>query len=105
MIRLCRLREKNTLRDWIDFRDAHTNYEWAVQEAANIVEPFGEERADMRMAMNTMQIVASLNPQMSDETFQEVFRLLRNYTGDDDQNDQGELEANPKALAAIKVEE
>ncbi len=76
-----------------------------MQEAANIVEPFGDERADMRMAMNTMQIVASLSPQMSDDTFHEVFRLLRNYTGDDDQSDQGELEANPAALAAIKAEE
>ena len=34
--------------------ESHTPYEWKVQRALMIVDPWGDERADMRAAYNTL---------------------------------------------------
>lgn len=60
-----------------------------------IVEPFGEDRADIRSAMNT------LAPPASNENFDQLWRMLTNYAGGNDEEN-GELEANAKALAKVK---
>lgn len=62
------------------------------------MEPFGEDRADIRAKLNTQAIAtAHLNP----ESFNEVYDLLDNYTGDQAE-DPDQLEVNPKAAAAIR---
>lgn len=36
--------------------ESHTPYEWAVQTALSIVDPWGDDRADLRAAVNTMAL-------------------------------------------------
>lgn len=40
--------------DWVHVRESHTPYEWKIQRALSIVDPWGDERADRRAALNTM---------------------------------------------------
>lgn len=97
MIRLCRLAGKNHPQDWLEFYDSHTAYEWHLQRAANIVEPFGEDRADDRSRIHAL--FTKIN---DPEWLRKLFDLLSNYTGDIEPQNSGELEANPQALAKIK---
>ena len=40
--------------DWVEVYESHTPYEWLVQECLAIVDPWGDDRDDMRAAINTM---------------------------------------------------
>lgn len=42
-------------RDWIRVYESHTPYEWKVQVALSIVDPWGDDRADRRAALNTIK--------------------------------------------------
>lgn len=66
--------------DWWRIRELHTPQEWAVQLAANEVDPIGEDRADYRAAINTAQAIASsaVDP-MSQEQLTEIVQTLRGY--------------------------
>lgn len=39
---------------WVRLYDSHTPYEWKVQRALAIVDPWGDDRADRRAALNTL---------------------------------------------------
>ena len=92
---LCRLEGKTHPRHWRKLYKSHSPAEWAMQKAMAIVEPFGENRADQRAAINT---IAS-GIKISEENIDEVYEYLTNYTGDED--DQEELEADPEVLASL----
>lgn len=61
------------------------------------VEPFGEDRADLRAKLNTQAMFLA---HTSPENFLEAYDALDNYTGDD--SDSGELPADKAALEKIK---
>lgn len=63
-----------------------------------IVEPFGEDRADTREKLNTL---ADHISRQSPAEFEDVYKSLDNYTGDD-ANDPDQMEVNEAALKAIK---
>lgn len=57
--------------DWVAVYENHTPYEWKMQQAREMVDPIGEDRADMRAAFNTFAAMRSDNP--------ELLRLLMSY--------------------------
>lgn len=57
-----------------------TPYEQAVWRASEIVEPWGEKRADMRMAMQTLSVMQSRRTTLfSEEERRSILRGLLNY--------------------------
>jgi len=40
--------------DWVEVYESHTPYEWQVQRALAIVDPWGDDRDDLRLAINTI---------------------------------------------------
>ena len=44
---------------WVEIYESHTHYEWRVQKALSIVDPWGDDRADQRAYVNTL---AALDP-------------------------------------------
>lgn len=103
-IRLCRLAGKNHPKDWFDFYYSHNGYEWALQVAANIVEPFGEDRDDVRHSNNTDVLLMQTAGKASEEEWAAALERRTNYTGDDE-NDQNELKADPAVLAKIRKDQ
>lgn len=67
-----------------------------MQRALAIVEPFGEDRADIRAKLG----VLASREEIKGDDFQEIYDLLDNYTGDDEPT--GELKVDAKALAKLK---
>lgn len=66
--------------DWWNVRKEHTPFQWACQIARSIVEPWGDERADLRAAQNTTQIVVSNAwEKPDDDVIDAVFEGLRFY--------------------------
>jgi hypothetical protein len=39
---------------WVEIYESHTPYEWKLQRARAIVDPWGVDRDDRRAALNTM---------------------------------------------------
>lgn len=95
-MRLCRLSGKTHAQDYAEFYLSHTPYEWLIQQVANIVEPFGEPRADTRHKVNSMYLKSQ-----DEKDLKQLFDLLTNYPGVD-RDDQNEMPANQKALEKIK---
>jgi hypothetical protein len=56
--------------DWVAVYEDHTPYEWIVQTVLNIVDPWGDDRADLRAETNTLASVAQT---------QEALERLTNY--------------------------
>lgn len=44
-------------RDWVAVYESHSPYEWALQEVLARVEPWGDERADLRQAVSTAALL------------------------------------------------
>ena len=67
----------------IDFWNLHqelTPYQLAVHRAAADIEPFGEDRADIRTAMNTiLQMQAMSAKPISEVAIREIMSLAANY--------------------------
>ena len=40
--------------DWVEVYESHTPYEWLMQKILAVVDPWGDDRADLRAAVNTM---------------------------------------------------
>lgn len=40
--------------DWVEVYESHTPYEWLLQKCLAVVDPWGDERADLREAVHTM---------------------------------------------------
>lgn len=66
--------------DWWNVYEEHTPYEWAWQVAAWNVEPLGDDRDDMRMAVATANLMnmQAAKP-ISQEQFAELLNSLRGY--------------------------
>ena len=41
-------------KDWVEVYESHTPYEWLLQKCLAVVDPWGDERADLRAAVHTM---------------------------------------------------
>lgn len=58
--------------DAVELYLSHTPTEWLVQRVLAVVDPWGDERADKRAALNTMTAAGQFD--------MEVFRALTSYT-------------------------
>lgn len=58
-MRLARQRGLNHPREWVEFFESHTRYEWALQVALDKIEPCGERRDDLRAAWLAVAIIAN----------------------------------------------
>lgn len=45
--------------DWWNVYDEHTPYQWALQRARAVVDPWGDDRADQRSGMQTLTLIQS----------------------------------------------
>lgn len=43
--------------EWVEVYESHTPYEWALQQCLEIVDPWGDDREDLRAAINTMAVM------------------------------------------------
>ena len=55
--RLARAMGRVLPRDWVDVYESHTPYEWQLQKILAVVDPWGDDRADLRTATNTMAVI------------------------------------------------
>lgn len=81
--------------DWWQLRKEHTPFQWAVQQTLASVQPYGEQRADMRAAMMTANLMAmqSTKP-IPDDEFAAMVDSLRSYLKDEsDYEDVVDIEA------------
>ena len=81
--------------DWWNIKGEHTPFEWACQLAMYEAAPFGERRADIRAATNTVNaIVASAMVKISSEDANALFRQVANYLEcDQDEEEAVDLDA------------
>jgi hypothetical protein len=71
--------------DWQNLAKEHTPYELAVWRAYERIEPFGERRADMRMALQTLSLIQSTRTRsMSGSDMKELLSALTNYACPED---------------------
>lgn len=83
---------------WLEMFESHTPYEWRLQQARAIVDPWGDDRADARAQVNTAQLMAS---QTEDESMRaRVAELVADYY-QKERGDPRDLELNEEALAAL----
>lgn len=92
--RLARAMNQTHPQAWIDVYESHNPYEWMVQKCLAAVDPWGDERADLRAAYNT--VYAMKLPDEADA--QAAFDNLREYVTTDDENDLYDEDA----LAAVR---
>lgn len=64
--------------DWWRIKDEHTPFEWACQVARSIVEPWGDERDDLRAAWNTLKLM-QFGEKPTDEELAGILDNLRFY--------------------------
>lgn len=96
--KLCWRLAGNRRHDWWNIKREHTPFEWNVQIARSLVEPWGEERADLRAARNTTQLLlAQAVEQLDDEEAAELCNTLRFYLKS---NQQPETVLTPAQAAA-----
>lgn len=66
--------------DWENLAKELTPYQIQVWRAYEQIEPFGERRADMRMAMNTIvAIQANREKPLGENTIDDLSRMLTSY--------------------------
>ncbi len=64
----------------MEFFESCNNYEWLLLQALERVEPWGEDRADLRAAFNTSQIIASNRAEkMTNREFNKLFLSITKY--------------------------
>ena len=80
-------------------KSEHTPFEWELQIAADHVDPIGEDRADIRAAINTANLIASNSTEMNADKFAELVDGLRNYL----QTTQPQTENVSEVLALMKT--
>lgn len=52
--RLARATGRVHPQDWLTLYESHTPFEWQLQEVLAVVDPWGDDRDDLRAAVNTM---------------------------------------------------
>ncbi len=65
--------------DFWNFYEEFTDYQWAVLEAAEMVDPTGDNRADRRAAHNNANLMAVQIPGFTDEDFRGARKALAEY--------------------------
>lgn len=66
--------------DWWKLAEEHTPYELAVLQCYEAVEPFGETRADMRMAVQTGSLLQALaHGKMTEVQMRDCLQRLAGY--------------------------
>lgn len=66
--------------DWWNVYEEHTAYEWACQIAQFNAEPWGDDRDDLRSAVNAASVASAMSTQtISDEQFNEMVNGLAHY--------------------------
>lgn len=65
--------------DWIEVYESHNSYEWALQIALSVVDPWGDDRDDLRHAVNTAQRVASQAAESQEAVFDAVVDAMTKY--------------------------
>ena len=65
--------------DWWRIKSLHTPYEWALQIAMQSVEPIGEDRADLRAAVNTANLIVSQSTDVTNEQATSLIESMRGY--------------------------
>lgn len=67
--------------DWLKVYGSHTPHEWALQKARAAADPWGDDRADWRAALNTLQVVCGLALKTPDaDRIIAALTHLRTYT-------------------------
>lgn len=65
------------------------------------IDPWGEDRADLRQAINTASMIGALSlGEITDEQFNEQINALRNYLGDGSESGTAGF-VSPNAAAAM----
>jgi hypothetical protein len=80
--------------DAIKVYEDHTPYEWRLQECLAAVDPWGDDRADLRAAVHTINTM----PLSEGDNVDEIFERLRNYVTTDSEDDIYDEDA----LAAVR---
>lgn len=66
--------------DFLNVYEEHTPYEWQVQQLLYQIEPFGEDRADLRSAVSTARMVATQAAEpLSDQQWEAEINNCRFY--------------------------
>ena len=65
--------------DWVKVYESHNEYEWRMQIALMQVEPWGEDRADYRAAMNTAMMVEAQAETHDEGRASGVIHQMRTY--------------------------
>lgn len=85
--------------EWVEVFGEHTPFEWQLQIARSIVDPWGDDRADTRAQINTSQLLAH---QSQDESMRvRVAEMVSRYYGSGDDEDDAKLELNAEALRSL----
>lgn len=70
--------------DFWNIRDEMSAYEWAMLKAMFLVEPWGEDRADIRAQVNTNYLCAAQGAQLDDDDLSRLrFYLKANAPKDE----------------------
>lgn len=65
--------------DWVRVYESHNEYEWALQWALMITEPWGDDRADLRAAVNTASVMQTNVAEASSEDIDTWVENARHY--------------------------
>ena len=84
---------------WVEMFESHTPYEWRMQQARAIVDPWGEDRADVRSQINTSQLIAASQPENTELRDATAKAVAAYY--ETEQDDPNELPLNPDAIKAL----
>ena len=82
--------------DWWNLKKEHTPFQWALQMVLYRVEPYGERRADMRAAHNSVNLMIAqhVGDPIADEQVMEMREHLQRYIKDaDDYEEESDLKA------------
>lgn len=65
--------------DWVAVYESHTPFEWSLQLALERAEPWGEERADLRIGFAVARLYLKDHPSASDDDLESLARSFSRY--------------------------
>jgi hypothetical protein len=86
--------------DWFNLEKELTPYEQLTWQAYEVIEPFGERRADLRTALQTLYLMQAQCKLTSDQR-EQVIKGLTDYVGGDEERDITPDEAARQGKAAF----
>lgn len=88
--------------DWWNVKAEHTPYQWQLQRLMFELDPPGDQRNDLRSAIHTANVIASLaKTQMTAEQFAVLVKSLVNVTPLD-RHDPDVMTVDAEALKVVK---